>query len=466
MEIESDGIQSLVYFGHRRLPHSCFLLLRVTDPAGAKLWLKGILNDITLTPRRGREASFKPQGAVHVAFTCDGLKALGMPHEALETFSLEFQQGSAHKDRARILGDTGTSDPEHWVWGGPKTDPVHILLMLYAQTPGELEALVAAQRHRLQSESGIAQVAAEETTVARGDKEPFGFHDGISQPVVEGGRAEKDEQGDPAIRAGEFILGYPNEYEILPDTPTVLPSLDPDNLLPAATGDEARRDFGRNGSYLVFRKLAQDVAGFEKYFKDQAVRLYGKTDPELEHRLAAKCMGRWKSGAPLVLAHDKDDKALGENNKFQYAQEDKQGFYCPVGSHIRRSNPRDAITENRKESLEVARRHRIIRRGRPFRQTLPSGREEQGIFFICLNANLRRQFEFIQQTWINSPKFGGLYQDRDPIVGDNDGTYSMTIPHHPVREQLNNLPRFVTVRAGGYFFLPGRNALRFLSTMP
>jgi deferrochelatase/peroxidase EfeB len=192
-------------------------------------------------------------------------------------------------------------------------------------------------------------------------------------------------------------------------------------------------------------------------------------------RLASKMVGRWPGGAPLALAPDKDDVALADANGFGYHEHDRMGTHCPIGSHIRRANPRDSLDPDpgSQSSFAINRRHRILRRGREYGTQLTpeealaagaeSGSDERGIHFICLNANIARQFEFVNHTWLNDPKFAGLYDDADPLVGPSEpygGTF--TIQTEAVRERVTTVPRFVSVKGGAYFFLPGITALRWL----
>ena len=322
--------------------------------------------------------------------------------------------------------------------------------MLYAHDPQALE--LAHQGLRAQYGPGVREVYVRDTEVLPERKEHFGFVDGISQPRIAGYAGDKTDKSSaataaPGLAAGEFVLGYANEYGKLPSSPKMAGS----------------RDLGRNGTYLVFRQLDQDVPGF---WRNLLARAGGNRSEAV--RLAAKCVGRWPSGAPLVRSPTRDDPSQGDVNDFGYANEDPKGTACPFGAHIRRSNPRDALPATQEESLELARRHALVRRGRSYGEPLaPFTSEavpkERGLLFICVNANIGRQFEFVQQTWINNPKFAGLYDERDPLLGDHEqagGTF--TIPAAPFRERLRDLPRFTRVRGGAYFFLPSLRALRLL----
>jgi deferrochelatase/peroxidase EfeB len=182
-------------------------------------------------------------------------------------------------------------------------------------------------------------------------------------------------------------------------------------------------------------------------------------------------VGRWPSGAPLVLAPDADDPDIERDrlNAFRYHRDDPLARSCPVASHIRRTNPRESLDPDpgSSGSLAVGKHHRIMRRGRSYGtrltidQALAGGDgRRRGLYFMCLNTNVARQFEFIQQTWANSSKFAGLYDEPDPLLAPS-GSFSM--PADPVRHRVTGVPRFVTVRGGAYFMLPSVRAVRYLS---
>ncbi len=362
-----------------------------------------------------------------------------------------------------MLHDVGGDDPQGWAWGGPRTDPVHLLLMLFARNRGELESRTAEQRKRL-SESGMALVGVLNTDEV-GEREHFGFHDGISQPLIAGlPRA----QGGDVVRAGEFVLGYLNEYNQRTERPLLPLAADPERLLPLDADGSGAADLGRNGSYLAFRQLSQDVSAFDGYLDAMALRGDGTVDAAARAHLAARIVGRWPGGAPLVLSPERDDAALASANDFGYQASDPLGLACPIGSHVRRSNPRDTLAPSpgTAKSMAVNRRHRLLRRGRNYSSAgdEPAGPSERGIHFISLNANLARQFEFVQHSWINDPSFNGLLDSSDPLVGvRHGGGSSFSVAGTPLRQRFRDVPQFVRVRGGAYFFLPGLRALRFLA---
>ena len=486
--LELNDIQGLVTSGYAHMPHSRYLFLQVTNRYEVKAWLKNLTPQIETSERRPK-GSKKPETAVHVSFCAAGLRAMGINEDSMKSFPREFFVGMGSLERGKVLGDTGASSAPNWQLGGPSTPIVHLLLSLYGSSEAHLEE-ITNQAGSLSTQSGLTEVFRQ-NSYKPNVYEPFGFRDGVSQPAIEGVH-DVVLPGQDVIKAGEFVLGYNNEYGQPGSSPSVASSFDPNQILPPSIDTPGRKDLGRNGSYLVFRKLAQDVEGFWKFMEERTQNPDGSINQPEKDKLAAKFVGRWKSGAPLTLSPESDDKPLGKdelrNNKFNYMDTDAEGKGCPIGAHARRANPRDTLKPDAPRSLEIARRHRIMRRGRPYLEkartpgmTNKDG-NETGLLFMCINADLQRQFEFIQQTWINSPKFNGLYDNRDPLVGNTDDTAddgsgqcpvadmgigkgNMTIQAYPVRQRVEGIPRFVEVRGGGYFFLPGIKALHFLAEL-
>jgi Dyp-type peroxidase family len=290
------------------------------------------------------------------------------------------------------------------------------------------------------------------------------------------------------VPAGEFVLGYPNAYGQLTSRPLLPADDDPRRLLPRDPAGSGAADLGRNGCYLVMRQLEQDVDGFWRYVGQAARRPDGSDDPGARTALAAKMVGRWPSGAPLVKAPDRDDPRLGDDNDFGYYRADPLGLACPLGAHVRRMNPRDSLDPQpgTEASLAVNDGHRLLRRGRGYgpgdgtRAATGNGspaerpvradeapRRGTGLHFICLVASLIRQFEFVQHTWLNNPTFHGLYDDTDPLIGSRHPRgATFTVAARPVRRRYRDLPQFVRTRGGAYFFLPGISALRYLDQLP
>lgn len=374
---------------------------------------------------------------VSAALTYDGLKALGVPQASLDSFSRPFREGMA--TRAAALGDVGESAPENWE--KPLGTPdVHVVITAIAPDEASLGAALAQARDALTGYPGVTEIWHQDCHVLPGEREPFGYRDGISHPAIEGSGIPGSNPHELPLKAGDFVLGYPGELDA--------PVPDPDVL-------------GRNGSYVAFRKLHQRVAAFRRYLRDNA---RGGEDEEL---LAAKMMGRWRSGAPLALAPTADNPALGAdaacNNAFMYRGDDRVGYKTPLGSHVRRTNPRDG------EVAGVPRIHRMIRRGTAYGPPLPEGvlvddGVDRGLMFAFVGADLARQFEFVQKEWVNKSDFFGGTDERDPIVGAND-TAAYNIPRRPLKRQLKGLPRFVVTRGGEYAFMPSLHALRWLADL-
>ncbi|MCV7285313.1 Dyp-type peroxidase [Mycolicibacterium wolinskyi] len=471
MTLQLDDIQGIILHGYGALDNAAFVLLAVDDVTAAKEWLAQLpLRDSAVRPEI-------TDTCTNIAFTPAGLVRLGLPPEHVGMLAGEFREGmTGTEHRRRILGDYDGSSPSHWRWDGGGVDA---LLMLYgrdADAVAELEA-----RHDL-SGNGLRVVSRLDSLTLPGRKEHFGFRDGISQPLVDG----YDVGGPPGntVAAGEFVLGYPNAYGQFTDRPLVDPASDPRGLLPEAADAPGLRDFGRDGSYLVFRQLRQDVAGFWNSLADRSGDALDRVPACVG--LAAKMVGRWPSGAPLVKAPTADDPTLADDNDFMYFRsEDPDGLKCPIGSHLRRSNPRDALDPfpGSDRSIDVGKRHRIIRRGRAYGPPLAPSMEpadliataddgvDRGLHFICFNTQLGRQFEFIQHTWVNSTKFDGSYREDDPITGPRGNGHgeaggTFTVQQDPIRKRVTGLPRFVHTVGGAYFFMPGIAATRYLAALP
>ncbi|MDQ6775717.1 MAG: Dyp-type peroxidase [Actinomycetota bacterium] len=462
MSIEVEDAQGLVASAYGHLPHGCFLLLEIVDPAAARGWLTRLAG--TITTAAGRVDG----EAVNMALTPSGLEKLGVPASARHGFSREFQDGMTESSRRRVLGDTGDSAPEYWAWGSPDTAPIDLVLLIYASTPGRLDQALDGHGDALRVEgTGLREV--HRLDARRDDREHFGFHDGISQPVIDGLNSGPTHPARDTIKAGEFLLGYENEYGQFTARPLLDPAQDPERLLPLDAQGSGRHDLGRNGTYLVLRQLAQDVSQFWTHV--EAVAQTSDNGYGDATALAARMVGRWPNGAPLVLSPERDDPALSSANDFTYHQPDQLGLRCPIGAHVRRSHPRDSLDPNpgSDTSIAIDRRHRLLRRGRVYgprldrTEALRGGdQEERGLHFMCVGASLSRQFEFIQHTWVLSPKFDGLYEDADPLIGPAGRTF--TIQARPTRRRVRDLPAFVQTRGGAYFFMPGIRALRWLAS--
>jgi Dyp-type peroxidase family len=474
--IEWGEVQRVVLRGYLKLPWARFVFLRVKDPARAPRFFHAILEERSVRFGWGDRHEAGP--AANLAFTREGLEALGVDGATLDGFSPEFVDGMAAPERARKLRDVGDNAPDHWLWGGA-ANAVHAVLMLYADTRSRLEDAVTAERLRFDA-SGLEEVrgpSGEELGTARplpDRREHFGFTDGISQPRFReeplGLRSDKTREAD-RLATGELLLGYENEASILPRSPILSP-----RGRERCRFSRSDHDFGKNGSYLVFRQLEQDVGAF---WRAMSLACDGATIEERVH-LAAKMIGRWPDGKPLVklppvggVPRDPED--------FDFARDDPRGEQCPFGAHIRRTNPRAVLANDPDLGLAKSKKHRILRRGRsygePFVEPLlpealaraaESGTGNlgpRGLHFVGINADLANQFEFVQQTWANGTVFGGLHGEVDPLIGDPSQTGGrFTIPGHPKR-RVCGIPRFVNVRGGAYFFVPSRAALYYLARL-
>jgi Dyp-type peroxidase family len=468
--LDLNDIQGMVLRGYGNLPNGLFLTLSFSSTDTPNQWLQDILPDITFAAHRPRDS------AVQVGFTASGLSRLGLSDDDLNGFSLEFRGGMIQPWKSRFLGDYGASAPEHWLWGGPTTPTLDAILLLYALSPETLAA-VEKKQAAAASRRSITIGLRLPTLRLPNHREHFGFHDGLSQPRILG--YHRSDVPNNLIAPGEFLLGYSNEYDAWPLSPAVDA---PPAALPRHPENPGLGDLGANGSYLVFRQLEQDVSAFWKFVKDNAHSLADSSTTEDPVKLAAKMVGRWPSGTPLVLCPMRDDPNQITND-FSYDQ-DPNGFRCPTGSHIRRSNPRGALRPDAgsASAIRLARRRRILRRGRPYGEPLAASMRPEdlmaaasddsprGLHFICLNANIRRQFEFIQQTWVNNPRFNGLLNDPDPLLGNVDSeetpaTRMFTMQGSPVRRRIVGVPQFVKVRGGAYLFLPGHRAIAWLASV-
>lgn len=494
--IDPKDVQGLVRFGYARLTEGCYLLLRIRDAAAARAWCAA-------APVATAEIQeHPPDTALQLAFTWTGLRALGVPADVLAGFSAEFQSGLAGEEsRSRRLGDVGASAPETWLWGGSAGDP-DVLVMLFAM-PGKLEQW----RRTVQDDafdSAFEVIRCLDTTDL-GGYEPFGFKDGISQPAIDWQETQSGYSDQISysnlVAAGEFLLGYPNEYGKYTDRP-IVDSADAaaSDLLPALDVP-AKKDVGRNGTFVVMRTLEQDVRGFWKFLDRQT-----GSDPGGRQQLGEKMLGRTMQGNPLALLSPTQipgiaSSPVNDSNRFTFDQ-DPGGTRCPFGAHIRRANPRDtdypdqpswwlariwsklgfASKGMRTDIMASTRFHRILRRGREYGgpaltpeqaiQEPPLDTLTRGLHFLCVNANISRQFEFVQNAWLMSTKFDGLAGESDPLlgnrtpVGDGRSTGNFTIPQEQgLARCISGLPRFIIVRGGAYFFLPGIRALRYFSRM-
>ena len=505
--VDYGDVQGLVRFGFAQMTEGCYFLLNIKDPAAARKWLGNALSKVTTAV----EMKPSPPSALQIAFTRPGLEKLQVPDQVLAGFSNEFLSGIAgEENRSRRLGDTDANSPKYWRWGS-NGDVPHAVVMLFAE-PGKLESWK-------QSVKGEGWGAAFEEmqclpTSDMGGHEPFGFIDGISQPVLDWQQTREVSVNRDQLTygnvvcLGEFLLGYANEYKRFTDRPLLDPQQPgSEELLPAAD-QPGKKDLGLNGTYAVIRQLEQDVRGFWQ-FLDKAAG----SNAEARYKLAEAFVGRtFSTGDPLVPRSSNPIPGVGtanseakrrqdiERNQFTY-DADVSGTRCPYGAHIRRGNPRDADIPGdpkgiiphlvhllgfgdkhiRDDLIASTRFHRVLRRGREYGQKIsseealqpgPPNEPPRGLNFVALNANIVRQFEFVQNAWIARTKFDGLTEESDPLLGNRAAvegcpfTNTFSLPQKDaVRRRIMDVPQFITVRGGAYFFLPSLRGLRYLCKM-
>ena len=437
--LELDDIQAGALY-ERPSPYvGTYLLLRIDDRADGRELVRRLHRIVNPA------SSSRPPltgTSITVAFTYTGLEALGVPQASLDSFAPEFREGMAA--RAAILGDTGESSPENWE-KPLGTGQVHVAIAALSPDPAVLREAAERAWRAQQELPGIELIWRQECYQLPTGRTSFGFKDGIGQPAVEGSGRPPSNPRERPIKAGEILLGYPDETGEVPPMPT-----------PAV--------LGRNGTYVAFRKLHTKVAAYRQYLHARAV---SRAEQDL---LGAKMVGRWASGAPLALSPTSDDPELGadphRHNDFGYA-DDARGLKCPVGAHARRANPRDAFDQDGSVNVRL---HRMIRRGTSYGPMLPDGvldddGLDRGIVFVFAGAHLKRQFEFVKTQWLNDGIFIGAHAEKDPLVGRNDGTGTFTIPQQPIRRRLHDLPPFVVTRGGEYCFAPGLRAMNWLANL-
>jgi deferrochelatase/peroxidase EfeB len=426
--LQVEQITTVAFGGLSRLRWSTCLgfALRRDDETANKDFIAAIRRHVSYG-----EALYEDPSAMVLGLSARGLSRLGLPQDAVETFPVAFKQGMWEPSRARLLKDTDRHAPEHWAWGGPASQ-VDVFLCVYAADQPRLRALVAevllaARRRRIRRRLKQPLTPVPRSAVLA--TEPFGFTDGVSQPIIRGapGRHQRKEKDIHVVEAGEFIYGYPDNIGVIPPGPSVAASLDPRHLLPDAEANpfrtrpefssyegQGRRDLGMNGTYLVVRQLEQDVGAFDQWFEKEAVKqltehvsvlgpesdvrvqFVGSTAltslnaqsahatggarvltraqrPYLREALRAKMMGRWSDGASLVRQSQPaaPGKARQPDNEFLFGAEDPAGLGCPFGAHVRRANPRETRYPGSREEIASANRHRLLRVGRVYGEREP-----------------------------------------------------------------------------------------------
>jgi deferrochelatase/peroxidase EfeB len=395
----------------------------------------------------------KPDFCLNVALTYEGLSALQLPPESLNSFPQEFVEGIVR--RAEAIGDVDESAPANWKQPLAGAG-VHIVLLLFAQNQNIIEAQSTELRALWAAGSATSEIFAIDGGVLPGDLAHFGYRDGFSQPAIEGGPVNPVPDILPAAPAGEFVLGYPSQFEQF-TYPVPVP-----------------QELGLNGSFLALRILEQDCAGFER-MQNEAPRKYGISG----EKLAAKMCGRWRNGVPLSLSPDTD--APSEPippellNSYDYVPtaehpniyDDSKGYRCPVGSHMRRNNPRSSTVAG-----GSGLKHRIVRRGLPYGPPYDPGHPddgiERGLVGLFIGVSLKDQFEFLMTEWVNGDSFAaGITGTKDPLLGiSGDGGGKMFIPVEGGNKLIvSGFSQFVRTRGAAYCFIPSFTALRYIADL-
>jgi Dyp-type peroxidase family len=431
------------------------VFVKFHDGARARAWLHELYERVNARSEERQARRF----TVNVGFTFEGLKALGLSERSLDSFPEAFRVGM--QGRAPLVGDVGPHAPEHWE-GGLGGPDIHAMVWMRTDSDEGREEAMRILRAEAEAVGGVEIRFVQDTKALAHENgigsegQHFGYADPISQPAIEGldgsahpgdGVLEPDGTWRP-LKPGEFLLGYEDEVDL------------------DGTRVPEPRELRLNGTYLVFRKLYQDVAAFRRHLAIAAKSLYGSDDEYHQELVAAKLMGRWRSGCPLDLSPDQDDLAIAADperrNNFTY-DGDEDGLRCPIGAHLRRANPR-ATTLTRATAV---RRHRLVRRGVEYGPLLEDGAlqddgVDRGLINMFIQADIERQFEFVQNEWMMGGEFIGLDPDeQDPINGVGGETAQMSVPGAKL-PFLFDLPTVVTVKGGEYLFVPGLAALRGL----
>jgi deferrochelatase/peroxidase EfeB len=485
----ADRTQGLIISPFAHLEVGVALLLN-TEAAGGGVWLQRLLTAqssdddplrITNAARKDVDGDGNPYGGAAIAFTAAGLRQIGLGEQVLGGFAAPFTEGMQTASRRARLADDEMLPPGRrgvalWGGSGDKTMceiQVHVALMLYHETDDKLAQFTDFVLGRLHG-TGV-RVAHRLSLSLRFDnavdppvaRENFGFADGISQPVpfgdgivTYGGDAYPQNELH-GVAAGDVVLGHVNADNEVAPGPTV-PASDPcAACLPAdPQGAAGQLSLGMDGSYLVMRELSQDADKFWASMQKAAAQI-GAPDADW---VATRVIGRSKQG--VVLAKDPPAPVDGApGNDFRFWADDSDGMQCPLGSHIRRANPRDGLAPDRASTdtlLKAANNHRILRRGRKYdAYDVPGAASLPGLLFMCLNTDIERQFEFVQRTWMFNCSFAALFNERDPLVAPAS---RFTIPDVPLRKRPD-IDTFVQFIGGDYFFLPSLPAITYLSAL-
>ncbi len=469
---ESDEIQGNILAGFNK-DHQKFLFLQFADQASGRAWLGELVPRLATTRQvatfnqqfsqaRRHRGGDDPENLKalwrNLGLTAGGLLKLS-PHlqDDLQNpaFALApFREGPAKRERAAALRDEGPSDPSRWVFGALNQQPIDAILTIAADDPEDLRMELDRQ-WRLAGQHRVVVVFEQRGETLPGNRrghEHFGFKDGISQPGVRGfdfpDPDDPDQvQGHPGsdlLAAGEFVVGHRREDGTIRHYPAWM----------------------TDGSFQVFRRLAQDVPGWwaQVIAQHQAVLAADPSDPLTVDQLAAKLVGRWRSGTPLAHAPDRDNRSArnqNDDNDFEFVPDDPEGFKTPRFAHIRKMYPRD-------DTFRENERHRILRRGIPFGlhfdPALGRGHgvdAERGLCFNAFMSSIEDQFEFLQQHWANNPNFREAGDGPDPVIGTDPAPVTLRRQGRPDRRL--DFRRFVQTTGALYAFAPSLTTLTRLA---
>jgi Dyp-type peroxidase family len=443
--VELADVQGLILRGYT-MPVARYFGLSIRESTGARALLTTLVGSDPAVPSitTARPWAMKPEYCVNLGITFTGLAALGVPPASLASFPVEYREGAVA--RAVSVGDVGSSAPDRWLrW---LVEPgLHLLLMVSAQSSAALDA--ATKRLEQAWPPGCVELGRHDGASLPGDAAHFGYRDGLSQPTIEGVPLAGLPDHLPPAPVGEFLFGYPSQFDQF-SYPVPQPP-----------------ELGINGSFAAFRVLEQDVDAFAEFVGQQA-----SATGLPEELIEAKLCGRWRNGTPLVLSPETDTpeppirpEAM---NDFDYIGEydDERGYRCPIGAHIRRMNPRGQRVAGNGGHL-----HRIVRRGiaygPPYDPAQPRDGQARGLLGLFIGVSLHDQFEFLMTQWANDGIFtAGLGRTNDPLIGAQaNRTGSFSIPRPAGSVILHGLRRFVTTRGGAYCFLPSISAMRHLAAL-
>jgi deferrochelatase/peroxidase EfeB len=465
-EITIEDVQGIALNGYGScFDHARHFALGIGRGAAARRFIALLLDGdhdtgLAITTGARWPDDTKPESCLNIGFTWAGLKALGLPAGVLDDFPPAFREGPALRARTSVasdlhvgLGDVRESAPEHWTMGGPDNPEIHVIVSLYTQGADRFDTVSDRLRSAFSAHLLRERWHGDARSLSGKDRVHFGYRDGIGQPRLPGGHGNKREDMQPDMPAGDLLLGC--DYE---------------NSFKGNFAGDLPRALADNATYGAFRVLYQDVAAFERLLTawSQETGLPRET-------VAAKLVGRWRSGTPLALSPDADQELPdGQLDAFDYVPkngdpgyDDTEGYRCPMGAHVRRMNPRGALV------MGVPHSRRIVRRGMPYGPELEEGAPDDGIdrgmigYFLC--GDLETQWEFLQRIYANDDiATFGILGTREPIGGTQPvagGKFVIPTPDREDGVTLRGLPSLVLTRGSAYCLLPGMGGLRYLAEL-